>query len=231
MQPARNLGSDNLVMLSDQQSPAAEAYRSLCTNIQFSSLNKPLQTLLVATSRPFENKVLTVANLAITFARLGKSVILVDADLRRPALHSLFGVSNNQGLTTLILDLAKSSRDNILNGPLFLAPTTVENLRILPSGPLAANSAEVLGTKSLDDLISRLKKEADYILFDAPPLLTLTDGVLLASKMDGTILVIKAGKTTRDEARQAKEQLEKVRANLLGVVLTEVKLSRNKYRY
>lgn len=220
-------GSEALVMLSDPHSPAAEAYRTLRTNIQFSSLDKPVHTILVTSTRPGEGKSLAAANLAVTFAQMGNSVALVDADLRRPALHTLFGASNEEGLTGFILNA--TSGKAVTNIP-FSYPG-VENLKLLTSGPLPPNSAEVLGSNRMNELIERLRQEADYVIFDAPPVLALTDAAVLASKVDGTLLVLKAGKTSRDDAREAKEQLQKVHANLLGVVLSEVKQGSVKYRY
>ncbi len=226
-------GSDALVMLSDPYSPAAEAYRTLRTNIQFSSLDNPVRTLLITSARPDEGKSSAVANLAVTFAQMGNTVALVDADLRRPALHTLFGVSNEQGLTSYILNAgsAASGNNRTSAGPLPFARLNIPNLKLLTSGPLPPNSAEVLGSSLMSELIARLKDEADYVLFDAPPVLALTDAAVLAAKLDGALLVLKAGKTSRDDAREAKEQLEKVHANLLGVVLNEVKQGNAKYRY
>jgi len=214
-------------MLADPRSPAAEAYRTLRTNIQFSSLDNPVRTLLVTSSRPDEGKSLAVANLAITFAQMGSTVALVDADLRRPALHALFGVSNEQGLTSFILNASSNSASS----PLPFAYTSIPNLKLLTSGPLPPNSAEVLGSSRMRELISRLKDEAEYVLFDAPPVLALTDAAVLAAKVDGTLLVIKSGKTSRDDAIEAKEQFQKVHANLLGVILSEVRQGSAKYRY
>lgn len=223
-------GSEALVMLSDPQSPAAEAYRTLRTNIQFSSLDKPVKTLLVTSARPDEGKSLAVANLAVTFAQMGNTVALVDADLRRPALHTIFGVPNNDGLTGFILS-ATTPNNGRMAGQIPFVNTGVSNLRLLTSGSLPPNSAEVLGSVRMGELIARLKDEADYVLFDAPPVLALSDAAVLATKVDGTVLVLKAGKTSRDDAREAREQLEKVRANLLGVVLTDAKQGSARYRY
>ena len=221
-----------MVMLADPHSPAAEAYRTLRTNIQFSSLDKPIRTLLVTSARPDEGKSLAVANLAVTFAQMGSTVALIDADLRRPALHNIFGVPNNEGLTGFILSATTPNNGRTAgSGQVAFVDTGVPNLKLLPSGPLPPNSAEVLGSARMSELIARLKDEADYVLFDAPPVLALTDAAVLATKVDGSLLVLKAGKTSRDDAREAKEQLEKVRANLLGVVLSDVKQGSAKYRY
>ncbi|HEX2910488.1 MAG TPA: CpsD/CapB family tyrosine-protein kinase [Chloroflexia bacterium] len=228
------LGPETLVTLIEPRSPSAEAYRTLRTNIQFSSLDKPVSTLLFTSPRPGEDKSVAVANLAITFAQLGSRVILVDADLRRPALHTLFSVANDQGLTSALLSGTNTA---LVNGKakgvseLPLVQTSVPNLRLMTSGPLPPNPAEVLGSTLLRDLIQRLRDDADYVLFDAPPLLAVTDASILATKVDATLLVLKAGKTSRDDAREAKEQLEKVHANLLGTVLNNAPRSRSNYGY
>ncbi len=215
-------------MLADPHSPAAEAYRTLRTNLQFSSLDKPVRSLLVTSARPDEGKSAAVANLALAFAQMNEVVVLVDADLRRPALHSLFGVSNEQGLTSYILNAGQTTSGK---AALPFANTGIPNLKFLPSGPTPPNSTELLGSARMRELLLRLKDEADYVLFDAPPVLALTDAAVLATRLDGVLLVLKAGKTSRDDAREAKEQLEKVHANLLGVVLNEVKQGSAKYRY
>lgn len=231
-------GPESLVTLLDPRSPVAEAYRTLRTNIQFSSLEKPVRTLLVTSPRPNEDKSVAVANLAVAFAQAGSRVILVDADLRRPALHLLFNISNEQGLTSSLLS---AGGGNPINGKgkamgyasteLPLVQTSVANLRVLPSGPLPPNPAELLSSALMRDLIERLRDEADYVLFDAPPVLAVTDASVLATRLDAALLVLKAGRTTRDEAREAKEQLEKVHANLLGTILNNASHSRSHYGY
>jgi capsular exopolysaccharide synthesis family protein len=224
---------ESLVTLSDPRSPAAEAYRSLRTNIQFSSIDKPLRTILVTSARPGEGKSEAVANLAITFAQMGSKVVLVDCDLRRPALADLFGVTTQFGLTSLILEAGGSlNRNNRgLTGAMPFCQTSVPNLELLASGPLPPNPAEILGSGLMEETISRLKSEADYVFFDAPPILAVTDAAILATKIDATLLVLRAGKSKRAESREAKEQLERVHANLLGVVLTDVKQGKTRYHY
>ena len=187
------LGPENLVTLNDPRSQAAEAYRTLRTNIQFSSLEKPVRTLLLTSPRPGEDKSVAVANLAITFAQMGSRVALVDADLRRPALHTLFGLSNEQGLTTQLLNAASlAPTDNRPDNGLQLV-ASVPNLRVLTSGPLPPNPAEILSSTPMRDLIERLRAEADYVLFDAPPVLAVTDAAVLATRLEGALLVLRAG--------------------------------------
>ena len=202
----------NLITLTDPRAPAAEAYRTLRTNLYFSSLDRALETLLVTSAAPGDGKSTTLGNLAVTMAQGEKRTILVDADLRRPALHKLFGVSNSQGLTTMIVD------ESALAEPP-LVETGVENLWLLPSGPLPPNPAEILGSRRLEDIIAALKTRADVILFDAPPVVAVTDAVVLGTKVDGVLLVFCSGKTRREHALRAKEMLERVQVRLVGAVL------------
>jgi len=210
----------SLVALRDPRSPAAEAYRTLRTNIQFSSLDKPLRTLLATSSAPNEGKSTTVANLAITMAQAEQRVILVDCDLRRPSLHELFGLPNETGLTNLIL--AQDSAPP-------LQSTEVPGLSLLTSGPLPPRPADILGSRRMEALIARLREEADIVLFDTPPVAAVTDAAALATRVDGVLLVFQAHKTTRERARQARQILEKVKANIIGVVLNNAEIERGYY--
>ena len=143
-------------------------------------------------------------------AQNGRKTIVVDCDLRRPSLHTLFECDNSQGLTTLLLN-------EIPDPP--LQTTTVENLRLLTSGPKPPNPADLLGSKQLDRVIETLIQEADIILFDAPPVVAVTDAVVLGAKVDGVLLVLKAGKTRRDHAERAKQMLESANVRLIGATL------------
>ncbi|MBC8159966.1 MAG: CpsD/CapB family tyrosine-protein kinase [Roseiflexaceae bacterium] len=200
-----------LITLRDPRSPAAEAYRTLRTNIQFSSLDNPLHTLLVTSTAPDEGKSTTICNLAVAMAQAEQRVILVECDLRRPSLHTLFGLPNEQGLTSLILEADQ---------PLLpLHATEVPGLMLLTSGPLPPRPADILGSRRMEQLIARLRGEADVILFDTPPVVAVTDAAVLATRVDGVLLVLQAHKTSRERARQARQILEKVKANIIGVVL------------
>jgi non-specific protein-tyrosine kinase len=216
-------GSDKLIAYYDPSSPVAEAYRTLRTNIQFSSLDKPVRTLLATSSGPEEGKSTTLANLAVVLAQAEKRVILVDCDLRKPSLHKLFGLPNTAGLTSLLV------QDDLRELP--LQEVGLAGLSVLTSGPLPPNPSELLGSQRLAHLIDRLKEEADYVLFDTPPVIAVTDAAVLATRLDGAILVVSAGKTRRDLAQKAKAQLERVNANILGVVLNNVKLDADLNRY
>ena len=202
----------NLITLSDPRSPAAEAYRTLRTNLYFSSLDRALETLVVTSAAPGDGKSTALSNLAVTMARGEKRTILVDADLRRPSLHTLFDVDNSQGLTTMAVD-----EDALAEPPLMA--TGVENLWLLPSGPLPPNPAEMLGSRRMEEVIAALKGRADIVLFDAPPVIAVTDAAVLGTKVDGVLLVVQAGKTRREHALRAKELLERVQVRIVGAVL------------
>jgi non-specific protein-tyrosine kinase len=211
-----------LITLRDPSSAAAEAYRTLRTNLLFSSLDRPLRTLLATSSAPNEGKSTTLANLAVTMAQAEQSVLLVDCDLRRPGLHTLFGLPNDDGLTSAILAQA--------DGPLPIQATSVPGLRLLTSGPLPPRPADLLGSRRMGALIERLRGEADIVLFDTPPVVAVTDAAVLAPRVDGVLLVLHAGQTRRDRARESRQILEKVKANIVGVVLNGAKLERG-YTY
>ncbi|HNP72696.1 MAG TPA: CpsD/CapB family tyrosine-protein kinase [Kouleothrix sp.] len=205
-----------LIALRDPRSAAAEAYRTLRTNIQFSSLDRQLHTLLATSSAPDEGKSTTIANLAVTMAQAEQRVILVDCDLRRPTLHTLFGLPNDAGLTSTIL--AQDDAD------IPLLETGVPGLSLLASGPLPPRPADILGSRKMEAMISRLRGLADIVLFDTPPVVAVTDAAVLATRVDGVLLVFQAGKTSRERGRQARQILEKVKANIVGVVLNNAKV-------
>jgi non-specific protein-tyrosine kinase len=205
-----------LIALRDPRSQAAEAYRTLRTNIQFSSLDKPLRTLLVTSTAPDEGKSTTLANLSVTMAQAEQKVILVDCDLRRPTLHTLFDVPNDAGLTSMIL-----AQDD---APIPLQPTSVPDLMLLPSGPLPPRPADILGSRRMEAVISRLREAANIVLFDTPPVIAVTDATVLATKVDAVLLVFQANKTSRERARRARDILERVKANIIGAVLNNAEI-------
>ena len=209
--------SDLLVTIYSPRSPISEAYRTLRTNLQFVSLDKPLQSLLVTSAGPEEGKSTVLANLAVAIAQTEKRVILVDCDLRRPSLHKLFGLGHREGLTTMMVD------DNAMNAPP-LQETVVPGLLLLASGTLPPSPSDLLGSQRMDRVLAVLKEQADMVLLDAPPVLAVSDAAILATKADGVLLVVSAGQTRRESVQMAKTKLEKVNANLVGAVLTNVSL-------
>jgi len=215
---------DPLITVADPRSPVSEAYRTLRTNLDFSSLDKPIKTMLVTSAGPEEGKSTVLANLAVITAQTGRKVILVDCDLRRPTLHYIFNLKNDVGLTTMVVD------DAAMESPP-LQDTGVEGLQLVSSGPLPPNPSELLGSRRMGDIIADLLERADVVLFDAPPVVAVTDAAVLATKVDGVLLVVNAGGTKRDYARAAKARLEKVNANLLGAVLNNVRFDVSLHRY
>lgn len=202
-----------LITLTDPRSPAAEAYRTLRTNLMFASVEKPITTALLTTASQPEEKSLVVANLAVTFAQAGNSTIIVDADLRRPTQHEIWEVKNERGLTTMMLE------DSALSNPPLLA-TSVPNLMLLPSGSLPPSPADVLASPRMSEIIGVLKARAHYIFFDSPPVLAASDAALLGARLDGVLLIVRVGGTRRDQAARARQALERVHVRLLGVVIT-----------
>jgi len=220
---SNGLTAAGIITLRDPRSPVAEAYHALRTNIQFSSLDTELRTLLVTSAGSGEGKSTTLANLAVAMAEGGGRVLAVDCDLRRSSLHTLFGLPNTRGLTNVILDEAA--------GALPLQDTPIANLKVLTSGPLPPNPSELLGSRRMTRVLEVLRDAADTVLFDAPPVVAVSDAALLAPRVDGVLLVVDAGQTRRDWARRARAQLEKVNARVLGVVLNNVPLDSQLYGY
>ncbi len=200
-----------LITHIDPKSPVSEAYRTLRTNLQFSKVEKQLKTLLVTSAGPKEGKSTTAANLAIALAQAGNRVVLIDADLRRPILHSVFGMSREEGIT------------NYLAGSLpfdeMIKDTVMENLKLIPSGVLPPNPAELLATKKMEDLLKKLQSKFDIVILDSPPIIAVTDATVLSTKVDGTLLVVYAGQTERDAIKRAVTMLDSVASRLLGIVL------------
>jgi non-specific protein-tyrosine kinase len=217
-----SLNGTGLVMMQAPRSAAAEAYRTLSTNIQFSSLDRDVKTLLVTSVGQDEGKSIVLANLAITMAESGRKVVMVDCDLRRPSLHEVFGVSEQPGLTSMVLN-------EEMQPP--LRSTSVANVSLLPSGPLPPNPAELISSERFTRVLGAIGAEADVVLIDAPPIAAVADATILAARVDGVLLVVDSGRTRRDTARRATEQLQRVGARLLGAVLTNVKAEREQARY
>lgn len=204
----------DLITLIDPRSPAAEAYRTLRTNLTFAALDKPIETLVVTSAASGEDKSTVLANLAITMAQGERRIILVDADLRRPGLHETFGTVNDRGLTTMIVEEAALEEPPLID-------VGVDNLWLVPSGPLPPNPAGILGSRKMEQVIAALKARADVVLFDAPPVVAVTDAAVLGTKVDGVLLVIHAGRTRREHAQRARELLERGHVRIVGAVLND----------
>lgn len=212
----------NLITLTAPGSPAAEAYRGLRLNLMAAGREAPLCTVLVAPAGPAPDKAASVANLAVAFAQVGKRVILVDCDLRHPAQHALFGLPNNGGLAAAV-------KGNVGAAP--LQETGIANLRLLVAGPPVEAPGDLLASPQMARLIAQLAGEAEIVLFDAPPVTVAPDAVELAAQVDGVLLTITAGTTKRDEARQAKEVLDRIGARVVGAALLNVAGSSTTRKY
>lgn len=204
-----------LITLSNPKSPISESYRSLRTNIDFSSIDEKLQVIMVSSAGPGEGKSTTITNLAITFAQSERKVILIDADLRKPTAHHTFSISNRFGLST-VLSQQSTLSDAIQN-------THVPGMDVMTSGFIPPNPAEMLNSKRMTALIQELREKYDIVLIDTPPLLAVTDAQIVATKSDGVILVVDQGRVKRDIAKKAVHNLKTVNARILGVVLNNVK--------
>jgi succinoglycan biosynthesis transport protein ExoP len=226
---ARMKGSRNssemyqLAALLYPRSGVAEAYRTLRTNVEFSSLDTPIRTLLVTSAVPGEGKTVTAANLAVVFAQAGRRVLLVDADLRKPGVHIIFDLPNAHGLTTLL-------RSANVNLDAVVQPTEQENLRVLTTGPLPPNPAELAGSQRMRTVVDLLTSTEDLVIFDSPPLQAVTDAAVLGSFLDATLFVIDAQRSRRRVIRPAREALAKAGANVLGAVLNRVPARANSDR-
>lgn len=209
-----------LVTHLDPKSPVSEAYKSLRTNIQFARINKDFKLLAITSSGPKEGKSTTIANLAITMAQLGIKTLLVDGDLRRPVVHSIFGLSKDEGLTQYLYDSMPFKK--------LIKQTVIDNLSVITCGVLPPNPSELLASKEMDKLLEKLKSEFEMILIDTPPVIAVTDAAILSTKVDGTIIVVKSGETNKNAFERAKSLIQSVKGELLGVVLNSMKID-NKY--
>ncbi len=211
-----------LITKNTPRDPVSEAYRVIRTNLSFSTVDDDLNNMLVTSSAPSEGKSTTAANLAIVMAQTGKHVILVDADLRRPVQHKIFDLSNNRGLTTAILD-TEANIDEHIND------SGISNLRIMTSGPIPPNPSELLSSQRMEQLLDMLREHSDFVIFDTPPVLTVTDSSILATKVGGTLLVVDTGNTRRSTLAQAYELLNNSGGHVYGVLLNRLKPSRRGY--
>jgi capsular exopolysaccharide synthesis family protein len=203
----------SLISITNPTSPAAEAYRRLRANLTYAGAQAPLQTLLIAATSDDPDKAAFAANLAVAFARIGRQVILVDGDLRHPAQHTIFGLSNTTGLSTALKDG---------HAALPLQSTSVDCLKILTSGPAVEVPSETVASRAMQELVQRLRTMAEIVIFDAPPVLLATDASELAAFVDGALLTISAGHTKREQAQRAKDLLSKVGARIVGTALVNV---------
>jgi len=204
----------NLISLKNPKSQAAEAFRTSRTNIQFSSLDDDLKSIVVTSTGPSEGKSTVMANLAVTMAQSGKRVVLIDCDFRKPTVHRKFGLPNSQGLTN-VLAQDKKTHECIIS-------TNIPNLYVITSGPTPPNPAELLGTKKMKAVLNEVGQMFDMILIDAPPVLAVTDAQILSTLANGTIFVASYGQAEKYGLVKAKEAIEKVGGKVLGVVINKI---------
>lgn len=197
----------------DSRSPVSEAYRAIRTNLQFAGAGKQLKTLVFTSAVPGEGKSTTVANLAIVMGQDDKHILLIDCDMRKPVVHRRFGLLNRGLSNCFAEDLPLKE---VIQADVF------PNLDVVTSGPVPPNPAELLGSKKMKDLLQEAAETYDYVFLDMPPVLAVTDAALMSSRVDGTVIILGSGDIGPDEGKQAKELLEKVHANILGVILNKV---------
>lgn len=220
----KNQRTSYLIARSEPKSPISEQYRTIRTNIQFSSFEKETKTIMVTSPGPSEGKSTTAANLAIVFAQQGKKVLLVDADLRKPAVHYMFNIVNSIGLTNVLANRMELSNVIFTTGDRYL--------HLLTSGPIPPNPSELLASNTMEELMKEMQERYDVVIIDTPPLLTVSDAQIVANICEGSILVLSSGKTEIEHSIKAKELLSSANSSLLGVVLNNKKMKKNKlYRY
>lgn len=210
-----------LVTIANGQSFISEQFRTIRTNITFSMPDREIKTILVTSATPGEGKSTNAANIGVVFAQEGKRVVIVDADLRKPTMHYTFLLQNARGLSNLLTRHFTISE--VVNN------TDIANLYVLTSGPIPPNPAELLASTLMGSVIEELKKEFDIIIFDAPPLLSVTDAQILSNKCDGTLLIVNSGVAENESVLKAKSSLEASKANILGVVLNNYKMPLHQY--
>lgn len=212
-----------LIIHEDAKSPIAEAYRTLRTNIQFSKIDDELKTIMFTSTGPGEGKSTTIANTAVALAQSGKRVILMDCDFRKPVQHKIFN-KKNHGLTNILVEEADVTSS--------IQETQVRNLRLLTSGPIPPNPSELLGSTKMWELMNFLKTQVDYLVIDAPPVIAVSDASVLASRVDGTILVVNSGTIRPEMAQKAQDLLTKAQGHILGVILNRIEIEEeNSYYY
>ncbi|MFH5810789.1 CpsD/CapB family tyrosine-protein kinase [Companilactobacillus sp. FL22-1] len=203
-----------LITYDDPTSNVAEEFNTIRTNIQFSSVDKKLKSILFTSSAPSEGKSTVSNNVAVTWAKQGEKVILVDADLRRPVIHKTFNVSNHRGLSSYLL--GNASLEEIIQ------PTMINDLYVITSGPIPPNPSELLGSMRTKDLLTRLSDRFGLLILDAPPANSVTDAQVLAAQVDGVILVVPQGIAEKVGVARAKQALDTVHANILGAIMNRV---------
>ncbi|WP_242318727.1 CpsD/CapB family tyrosine-protein kinase [Bacillus cereus group sp. BfR-BA-01349] len=212
-----------LIAHQQPKSPISEQYRNIRTNIEFAAVDTNLHSLMVTSANPSEGKTTTTANMAVVFAQQGKKVLLIDADMRKPAMHQMFQVDNIFGLTNVLTHSDRLEK--------CVQTTLVDNLHFLACGPTPPNPAELLGSKSMKELLGQAYSMYDLVIFDMPPILAVTDAQIMANVCDASILVVRSESTEKETAVKAKGLLESAKGKLLGVVLNDREREQGLYYY
>lgn len=215
---------DALITARQPRSPIAEAYRVVRTNLQFSGIENPGGAFVITSAAPGEGKSTTAVNLGIALAQAGKRVVLVDADLRRPSIHKFFQMTNDRGLSSLLLPDG-ASLEHVLR------PTGIEGLSILTSGVIPPNPSELLASPKMQELIEQLRTKNDMIIFDTPPVLVVADTVILAKRVAGVVFVVEGGRTRSEVFRRATDTMRQVGVKIFGAVINKVDARRTSYYY
>lgn len=196
-------------------SVVAEQLRTVMTNIAFANMDGKIKSIMVTSSEPSEGKSTFSANLAITYAKQGRNVVLVDADMRKPTVHKTFNISNTKGLST-ILSGSSTVEDSIKY-------TAIDNLNVITSGPIPPNPSALLGNRKILDIINKFDQENDLVIVDVPPVNTMADASIVSTTVDGTIFVVPQGLAEKKSVKEAVEQLNKLNVNILGAVMNMTK--------
>lgn len=227
VEDAENKAKSELLIHSDSRSALAEAYRQLRTSILLSTAGHAPKSLLITSSLPSEGKTTTATNTAISLAQTGAKVLIIDADMRRPRLHTVFDIRNAEGLSTILS--SEMSEAEMLG---VVQYDEASKLHLLPSGPVPPNPAELIGSEQMSNFLKKMQNNFTHVVVDSPPIASFTDGVLIASMVDGVILVVHAGKSSRQVIRRSKQLLQEIGAKIFGVVLNNVNLnSQDNYYY
>lgn len=211
-----------MITVVEPSSVNTEQFNTIRTNIEFSNADKQLKSFVMTSATASEGKSTVAANLAVSFARQEKKVLLVDADLRRPTINATFKIANPVGLTNFLTEHSVSAND-------IFYKTSIDNLYVIPSGPIPPNPSELIGSKRMGNLIESLQEAFDIVIYDAPPILSVTDAQLLSTRVDGTILTVRQGKAEKEAVKQAVKLIKHVHGEIIGTIFNDIKGSEDSY--